>query len=412
MDVFYQSPTIRLIISRLPWIVGISLLFSFGVALFLMLQPPVYTASVQVLLRGSAAALSNERRQTLVHLATSPDVEEAVREELKEALPPGLRAPGALRPHLSAVATAGGEIISLTVKAPAPDLAEEIAGVWSSSYSVRVGQLFPMSTQASPQLEQALSAYQSAERAYVSAESAVSLNKGRLNALQELLDSLSRTRDRLRVAREIEVQLDNSRNAGTSPPDLSDALRLLKSEVSSIAEGGIRDQKSPVPANNIIVVAPDQTGRPSLAEQQADLIALIGILERRIERLTADAAYIGSRPGEAQPNVAPYSSGDHVDRDTSSFEQQMVLIRRELDEQTVEQRRLNVLKETALQRYNTVRQAADATNLELTVSGRPSAASEVPRRWMQLIPRAAVVGALLVCGWVLLVDRRRLQNVS
>ncbi|MBW3600057.1 MAG: HDOD domain-containing protein [Planctomycetes bacterium] len=79
----------------------------------------------------------------------NPDVEQAVRDELKDKLPAYLQRPGALLRLVSGKVLPRSDVISITVHAESPDLAAAVAAAWGRAYQRHVNALYVTSGIAS-----------------------------------------------------------------------------------------------------------------------------------------------------------------------------------------------------------------------------------------------------------------------
>lgn len=118
---------------------------------------------------------SAERRQALARLVRTPDVARAVREQLKDELPPALHDLRQLMSTVRGAVPPRTEMITIAVTAPSAALAERIAQAWAQAYERHVNTLYAASEVDTTQLEGELAR---AKTTYEAAQGAVTRFEG------------------------------------------------------------------------------------------------------------------------------------------------------------------------------------------------------------------------------------------
>src|SRR4051794_2104424 len=228
MDALFGLATVALLMRRWRWLAAGAVIAAAIAGVLVLSQPRTYTATVDVVPKrartevnydtpirtlssdtggqasgGQAsspllAPISPERRMALAELVRNPDVEQAVREELGSKLPESMRAPGRLMRLVEGKLIPRSEVIAITVGAPDPALAEQIASSWSRAYERKVNQLYGTSPSTATNLNREVSnaqqKYRTAEDALTSFTVATSLGEDSrlLEAKQQTASDLYR----------------------------------------------------------------------------------------------------------------------------------------------------------------------------------------------------------------------------
>jgi capsular polysaccharide biosynthesis protein len=276
VEVFLGSQALRTVVQRWKWMLVGAIATVSVVAIVLMLQPPSYASTVNIVpmrartevdydtrirtissdgaapTQGSTSlpSASVERRQALAQLVRSAEIEQEVRSRLGDSLPVALRSPGRLGKLVQAHVLPRSEVIAIEVEAPSAVLAEQIAKEWSQVYEQRVNSLYGSSATRTPQLdgelEEAQKKYQAAEDTltnFVATESVEETSR-QLEANQRLLRELITVRqtevvDLYKMAHRVELLITQAEALQQQLVDSQDesaaassavALSLLKTQ--------------------------------------------------------------------------------------------------------------------------------------------------------------------------------------
>jgi len=152
-----------------------------------------HSVSVDVPLTGG---LPVERRQLLVSIAGSVDVERAAQEKLGTALPSPTGEPGELLRTVTLTLSPTGNSVNIRVTAPSADLARRIALTWAQAFADHVNRLYPRLTD---QQTSAYAKYKEADArlAEFTVSSSLSDDSRALEQKQALLRQLSAIREGL-----------------------------------------------------------------------------------------------------------------------------------------------------------------------------------------------------------------------
>ncbi len=480
------SMILLLLVRRWTWVAGGAVLAATVAALVVISQPRMYTTSIDVVPKrartevnydtrirtvssetttggqgqgaGGLTAVSAERRQALAQLVRNPDVEKVVREELGAALPPELRAPGALLDLVEARVVPRSEIITITVDGPSAAVAEQVALSWARAYERHVNQLYAPSGATNgmdAQVAEAGKQYDAAEASLTAFTATVPLaenNRLLARKLQQLNDILNGQQvalgDLYAVARRVNLfliqaqalqqQLEAAQdNSATASNQL--ALTLLKTQAyaASIAPGATTGgaSETAAPASPDQVRGEGQTrpegqgsGSPprrmpdwalpaglqlqvpatdtpvTLAQQRADVAATVAALQEWRLRLQQDiqARSLGAFPAGSAP--APDGSESEAEQLIQRFEQEVRELQGTVAEQTARQKTLQQARDVALESYssllkkaeeNRVANAVGAGNEVSLASQSVAGATLESRGLLRLTALAAVTGALL-----------------
>ncbi|HXF63225.1 MAG TPA: Wzz/FepE/Etk N-terminal domain-containing protein [Caldilineaceae bacterium] len=316
------------------------------------LQPPVYTAAADVVLARmrsevelderflttaeSQQPTSDAWRGSLLLLAKSGAIAEAVIAELGDQLDPAYRTPSALAELVKPEIPQGdsgppaSDIIRITVKHGDPAQAALIANTWARHFVSHVNSVYgqvPAETVAALELEvaNADAAYQEAEQAYERfiAESRVDSLQRQVNEKLALRDSLQKNRTELytnlvgaqstgasqMVAQQITAGLSRHRQLlvrrNQAERQLAQA-RALAEQLEAGGEGAAASSAlalqllkvqvfAGAPISETLPTALDlgisaQVTRQTAEEQLADVRSLVTTLESYLEQLDAELA--------------------------------------------------------------------------------------------------------------------------
>lgn len=242
MNASLGSAVMLLLSRRWPWLLGGAAAATALAALILLRQPLEFTTTVNVIPKrartevnydtrirtvyegggfngqavSSLVGASAERRQALAQLVRSAGLERAARERLGAALPPELHVPGRLAQLIRGRVVPRSEVIAIEVRAPTPQLAEEIGLAWAYVYERHVNDLYATSSSGVPlldgELQEARRKYQASEDALTSfvASSPLAELRRQLSSKQSLLNELGSVRlaqvvDLVKIAHRVDL---------------------------------------------------------------------------------------------------------------------------------------------------------------------------------------------------------------
>jgi hypothetical protein len=458
------------------WILAAGLLFAAVVTGLLAIRPTTYVASVDVVPnRGRtevnfntgietvspngangqtavASAMTAERRQALVQLARSPDVEAEVRRELDSKLPPELRQPGALLQLITARTGTRSEIITIDVGAAQKDLAEQVVASWGRAYERYVNDLYASNGYDDAQLAAEVAA---AERAYQGAQDRLSrfvstspisklgreleerqklvsvLIQARDNALGDLYKVSHRVGMLLAQAEALQDQFARNSDAAGSASG-SVALSLLKAQAfassmtlpsslqiqiptgASQASGGEQVRRTEslastrelqewaLPANMQIQLSLGATN-VTAAQLRADAASTVAALREWRSRLDSQiqSTYTEATSGDAQQWAV-----------LGELDAEIRVLRARVEEQAAQEKRLQFDTEVAWQSFSTVARKVGELKVgsmvggdkEVTLATKTVIAYPKSKRTTQLAPLAAIIGAMVTAAAIALRD--------
>ncbi len=468
---------VLLLIRRWHWLAAVATLAAGAAMASIALQPPVYTASVDIVPKRARtevsfdtrirtlsaesgaqttnapgapalAAISAERRQALAQLVRNPDVERAVREELGHTLPADLRAPGRLLRAVRATMIPRSEIITISVEAAEPALAEQITATWARAYGQKVNQLYATSGTGSMALDGELL---EAKRKYEAAEQALTTFQG-----TSMLDEYSRQLETKRQALQVmlkeltqtKVQRLTFLHGATSRVDaLLGDLQALREQLSAAPDSSAASSNAlaltfikmqafassaPLPGGLQVQI---QNGAPqaTIQQQRADVAATIVALdewrtrlhqEYRARLLELQLSEV-STPDEVRLALEARLSGAGADalaqmlNDSADPELRGALqeaeqairdIQAKVAELSARKKIVQLERDVAWESYTSILKKAEETRVaatvgagaEVSVASVAVIAERKSRGLVTATALAAVAGAALAGGWILL----------
>lgn len=467
-----------LLVSQWRWIAAGTAITATIAVFIVVLQPPAYTASVDIVPKRartevafdtrirtitsdgaaqpanaqgapSLAAVSAERRQTLAQLVRNPDVESAVRQELGDTLPAGLRAPGRLLRSVRAKLVPRSEIITITVDAPDPVLAEQITATWARAYERKVTQLYATSSFGSLKLDEELIAakrkYDLAEQELTTFQATSPLDEysrqleTKRQTVQVMLKELTQEKvQRLAylysASQRLEALLGDFQalrqqlnGAPDSSAAASNALALTYLKTQAFASS------APLPAG-LQVQLPIGTAQTTIQQQRSDVAATIQALSEWRTRLQQEyrarllemqlseqstpeearqalQARLNGVPGaDVLTQILSESSDPELAQSIHETEQTIRNVHARVSELSARHRNILLERDISWETYTTILKKAEETRVatavgtghEVSVASAEVIAEPRSRRLFLITPLAGFLGAALAASLVLL----------
>ncbi|MGB0383978.1 MAG: hypothetical protein ACPGWR_04060 [Ardenticatenaceae bacterium] len=322
-------PIMMGVLRRWYWIVLAAIIGGVVASGLALRAPSYYDATASVIFLGDRTRLTLDsrlvtenstlsnyvwRRQALVKLVTSKEIEAQLPPDLIEQLAPSDYKVGQLADLMSA--SDEGDLLWITARASSPEEAQLLANVWSEGYVSYINDLFSSSnsstlTASQQQVEQARATYEEVNQAYVEylANHELDAINDQINSLFNLLDGnrranasfyqyqLIRANNLSLILQDAQALRAQITSASTVGPSEKLALLLLRAravgpEVHPLALGN--------PANNNneqqsilaqpllqVQIGDSATIEASQAEVLADLDRLMASVEEQVASLNA-----------------------------------------------------------------------------------------------------------------------------
>jgi uncharacterized protein involved in exopolysaccharide biosynthesis len=385
----------------------------------------------------SAGTMTPERRQALVDLIRSSDVESQVIKDLDGKVPADELRPGTLIQHVAGDIRARSEILSIRATAPSASDAAMIANAWANEYVTSVNQIYSgtstdgslttLRDQAQQQLNAAETALsQSMQNSKLEAlDGQIQSKQALLTLLQtpyqpqdasnqststspsasptpsprsdqrsaagpssdyrlaerRTLDDLAQTLRRIDVTREsVRALLAQSAANGSMSPSDAAALAIIKTQLVSISDG--------LPSQ-LQLQLPSTVNQDSTTDLQT--------LASSLDQARAQVA------NEFNTRKAAYEQ--NLSQQVSQLEADLRDIRAQREAARAERNQLTAARDLAQETYTALAKKAEeqrvansAAGHEVELASQANFASPVPRQNILVLAAAGLVGLVLAAG--------------